>query len=484
MQHSVPFGHFIGGAIVSPSGTSAIDVFDPASAERIAEVASASASDIDQAVAAARETFDKRKWRGLNHNDRSAALWSLGDLLARHAEEFAELEVRDNGMPLAFARGTIAHAVNGIRYNAGAITKLYGQTSEISSPGRDIHAYTVNEPVGVVAAISPWNAPLGAMLNKIVPAVAAGCSVVAKPAEQTPLSALRLGELLAESRIFPDGLINIVNGTGQEAGAAMASHPDVDKISFTGSTEVGKILVRAASKDLKRLTLELGGKSPLFVFDDADLDLAATIAAAAIFNNSGQVCFAGSLLFAQRGIYDALMAAVAAKAERIRIGNGLDPQTQMGPLVSSEQLQRVMQYVEIGVADGAELVTGGSRATGPGYFMHPTVFGNRDRKPMRIVTEEIFGPVLTIQPFDDLEEIEQLANSSAYGLAAGVVTQNLSKAHRAVKMIRAGTVWINGYGFTDRSLPFGGFRQSGWGRENGMAGIGAYLESKTVYAVL
>lgn len=477
-------GHFIGGTMAAPLGTETIAVFDPATGEQIDDVAAASDADVDAAVAAARHCFDQRTWRGMSMHDRAAAMWALSDRLLDHADEFAELETRDNGMPLAFAKGTIAHAVNGIRFNAGMVTKLYGQTNEISGPGREMHAYSTREPVGVVAAISPWNAPLGAMLNKIVPAIAAGCSVVAKPAEQTPLSAIRLGELLCEWKLFPDGLINIINGYGPKAGATLTRHRDIDKITFTGSTAVGKQLAHTAADQLKRITLELGGKSPVFIFDDADLSQAIPAAVAAIFNLAGQVCFAGSRLFVQRGIYARVVEEVARAAEAIRLGSGFDPQTTMGPLVSQKQLERVMEYVELGVAEGANIVTGGGRAEGKGYFVRPTIFANPEHVPMRIVDEEIFGPVLVVMPFDTLDDVERLANATEYGLGSGIFTRDLSTAHRAAKLIRAGSVWINCYGATDRSLPFGGFRQSGWGRENGVEGVMAFLESKSVYTML
>ncbi len=477
-------GHFIGGAFASPTGSDTLDVFNPASGAQICEVAAGSSADIDHAVAAARDCFDKRTWTSRTPHDRANAIWAFADLLAAHTDEFAELEVTDNGMTLALAKGTIASLINGVRYYAGMVSKLHGQTSEISGNGREMHAYTTREPIGVVAAITPWNVPLGSLVSKIAPAIAAGCSVVAKPAEQTPLSAIRLGELLAETRLFPDGLINIVNGLGPIAGQALADHKDVDKITFTGSTAVGKKLVQASVSSLKRVTLELGGKSPVFIFDDADLEKAIAGAALAIFANSGQVCFAGSRLYIQEGIYDRVVEGVAKIAAGMRLGSGLDPNTQLGPVVSEAQLSRVLSYVESGLDEGAELITGGKRYGDTGYFVAPTVFANRDRKAMRITEEEIFGPVLTAMPFGGLNELEVLANDTDFGLGAGVFTSNISTAHRAAKLIRAGNVWINCYGILDRTMPFGGFKQSGWGRESGFEGIEPFLETKSVYAML
>ncbi|WP_342244610.1 aldehyde dehydrogenase family protein [Pseudomonas sp. OTU5201] len=477
--------HYIGGEFVASTGAEAIEVVDPANGERIGEVAAGTSEDINLAVQAARDCFDSRSWRQLSAHDRANTIWTFADRIAAHSDELAELEVRDNGMPLMFAKATVSSLVNGMRYYAGMVTKLHGQTAEISGNGREMHAYTQSEPVGVVGSITPWNAPLGVLINKIAPAIAAGCSIVCKPAEQTPLSAVRLGELLDEWKLFPKGLINIVNGYGHVAGQAMSDHPDIDKLTFTGSTAVGKKLVHAsADSNLKRVTLELGGKSPLFIFDDADLDKAITGAAMAIFANSGQVCFAGSRLYIQRNIFDKVIEGVAKVGAAMRLGSGMDPQTQMGPLVSAQQMARVLSYVESGIGEGAELVCGGQRHGDKGFFVTPTVFANRDRKAIRIAEEEIFGPVVTAMPFDGLEELEALANATPYGLGSGIYTSNVSTAHRAAKLIRAGNVWINCYGILDKAMPFGGFKQSGWGRESGFEGIAPFLETKSVYTML
>lgn len=477
--------HYIGGQFVPSSGSDAIQVFDPATGAVIDEVAAGTPADIDVAVAAARDCFDSRTWRNRTAHDRANAIWTLADKIVAHTDEFAELEVRDNGMPLVFAKAIVGSLSNGLRYYAGMVSKLHGQTADLSGNGREMHAYTQSEPVGVVGSITPWNAPLGVLVNKIAPAIAAGCSIVCKPAEQTPLSAIRLAELLNEWDLFPKGLINIVNGYGHVAGQALSDHAHVDKLTFTGSTAVGKKLVHAsADSNLKRITLELGGKSPVFIFDDADLEKAIAGAAMAIFANSGQVCFAGSRLYIQRNIFDKVVEGVAKFGAAMRLGSGLDPQTQMGPLVSSQQLERVLAYVQSGISEGAELVSGGKRQGDTGYFVSPTVFANRERKPLRIAEEEIFGPVVTAMPFDGLDELELFANDSPYGLGAGIFTSNISTAHRAAKLIRTGNVWINCYGVLDKAMPFGGFKQSGWGRESGFEGIAPFLETKSVYTML
>jgi len=476
---------FIGGQLVSGGSTQSIDVFDPATGQPIGEVNAASSDDIDVAVAAAAQAFERGEWQERNIHDRANTLWQFAERIAQHAPELAELEVRDNGMPLELAKAMIESGVSAVRYYAGMATKLHGLATDLSGPGREIHAYTRPEPVGVVASITPWNAPFATLLAKIAPALAAGCSIVCKPAEQTPLTATRLGALLQEWKLFPEGQINIVNGLGTVAGAALAVHPHVDKITFTGSTAVGRKLIEASAGNLKRLTLELGGKSPLFICADADLNKAIPTAAFAIFMNSGQVCIAGSRLYVQRGIYDQVVEGVARAGAAMRLGHGLDPQTQMGPLVSDQQMRRVLSYVESGISEGAELIgSGGRRCGDEGYFVSPAVFANRDGADLRIVREEIFGPVLVAMPFDDVDEIPLLANATDYGLGAGVFTENVSTAHRVAKRIRSGNVWINCYSVLDNTMPFGGVKQSGWGRESGAEGLSAFLETKSVYTML
>lgn len=474
---------FIGGALVDALTTRAIEVRDPATEEVLGEVPAAGAADIERAVQAAQDCFHGGAWRRLSATDRAAVMWKLSDDLLARIDEYSTLDVRDNGMPLAFARGSILSAINGLRYYAGMCTKIQGTSAEISGNGREMHAYTTREPVGVVGAITPWNAPLAVAINKIAPAIAAGCSIVLKPAEQTPLSALRFGELLANAPM-PAGLINIVTGYGDEAGAALAAHRGIDKITFTGSTAVGKKLIHAAADNLKRVTLELGGKSPVFVFDDADLDKAIAACTMAIFANSGQVCFAGSRLYIQRRSFQRVTEGVSAAAKALRLGSGLDPATQLGPLVSEEQMSRVLAYVESGVAEGGELLCGGRRVGDRGFFVSPAVFATDSKRSMRITREEIFGPVVVAMPFEDTEELQQLANDTEYGLGAGIFTTSLSRAHRAAKLIRAGNVWLNCYGVLDKAMPFGGFRQSGWGREGGFEGLDAFLETKSVYSML
>ena len=476
--------HFVAGQHAPSQGSEEIPVYDPATGEVISTFLGANAADVDAAVTAAKDSFDKRTWRDLPPTERAARLWQFGDLILRHIDEFADLEIRDNGMTMAMARGTVTSCANSLRYYAGMVQKIHGESTDLSGGGRQLMAYTTREPVGVVGAITPWNAPLAVLVNKIAPALAAGCSIVGKPAEQTPLSAIKLSGILAEAKLFPEGVVNILNGHGHVAGAALADHLDVDKITFTGSTEVGKKLVQASAGNLKRVTLELGGKSPLFIFDDAPLDKAIQGAAMAIFANTGQVCFAGSRLYIQRGIYDAVIEGVAKVGNAMRLGSGFDPATQLGPLVSQEQLDRVLKYIEYGVSDGAELVSGGMREGDKGYFVRPAVFANRDRAKIRIAEEEIFGPVVTAMPFEGLDELEALANDTPYGLGSGVFTSSNSTAHQAARLIRAGNVWINCYGILDKAVPFGGFKQSGWGREAGFEGIAPFLETKAVYNML
>jgi acyl-CoA reductase-like NAD-dependent aldehyde dehydrogenase len=471
----------INGAWVESSSGGVITAENPATGEEIARFQRGNAEDIDRAVRAARATFKSRVWRGMPADQRAAVLWKLSDILLQKREELMHLEVLDNGMPLSRANRLIDTAVAALRFQAGMCTKIYGRTAAV---GKDLefHAYSIAEPIGVAGLIVPWNGPIATACAKLAPALAAGCSVVLKPAEQTSLTALRLGELLPEAG-FPDGVVNIVTGLGSEAGAALVEHPDVDVISFTGSTAIGKGIIAASASSMKRVVLELGGKSPVFVFDDADLDAVLPDIAMGIYANSGQVCYAGSRLYAQPKIFDRLVAGLASHARSLRIGSGLDKDTDIGPLISQKQRERVLGYVESGVKDGAELVTGGKAHGSAGYFVEPTIFAG-GRHDMRIVREEIFGPVLTVMPFSQLDEVESLANDSTYGLGAGIYTRDVTNAHLVARLIQAGNVWVNCYGRLDRALPFGGFKQSGLGRENGLEGIEAFLEKKSVYVRL
>jgi phenylacetaldehyde dehydrogenase len=473
----------INGKWVEAASGKTFPTYNPATGDVLANIAEGDKVDIDAAVKAARAAFEG-PWRRMTAAQRGKLIWKLGDLIDQHLEEFAELESLDNGKPLTVARAAdVPLAADLFRYMAGWATKIEGNTIPLSvpyTPGARYHAYTVREPIGVVGQIIPWNFPLLMAAWKLGPALATGCCVVLKPAEQTPLSALRLGELIQEAG-FPDGVVNIVPGYGETAGAALAAHPDVDKIAFTGSTEVGKLIVHAAAGNLKKVTLELGGKSPNIIMADADLDVAIPGAASAIFFNQGQCCCAGSRLYVDEKVYDKVVEGVSAHASKIRVGNGFDPGTQLGPLVSEEQLNRVCGYLDSGFSEGAKATAGGRRVGETGYFVQPTVLVNTTEN-MKVVQEEIFGPVVTATPYKDLAELMPKANDSVYGLAAGIWTSNISKAHTIASEMRAGTVWINCYNIFDAALPFGGYKQSGWGREMGHEALELYTETKAICA--
>jgi phenylacetaldehyde dehydrogenase len=482
---STPRNLLIDGKWVNAASGKTFPVYDPSTGNELARVAEADAADVDEAVKAARKAFDDGPWPRMSPSERGRILWKLSELIEKHAEEFATLEALDNGKPLTVARiADVPLTVDMFRYMAGWATKITGTTIPISFPGEYL-SYTLREPVGVVGQIIPWNFPLLMAAWKLAPALATGCTVVLKVAEQTPLSGLRLGELITEAGV-PDGVVNILAGYGETAGAALAAHPDVDKVAFTGSTEVGKLIVRAAAGNLKKVTLELGGKSPVVVLDDADIDAVIPGAASAIFFNHGQCCCAGSRLMVHKKVFDKVVAGVADQAKSIKLGPGLDPDTQMGPLVSDEQFKRVTDYIQSGIDQGVEIVTGGKKASdNGGYFVQPTVI-TKVKTGMKVVDEEIFGPVVCASPItdEDLEHIARQANNTTYGLAASVWTRDISKANKLAKRIRAGTVWINCHNVFDASLPFGGYKESGWGREMGEFVLNNYTEVKAVTTAL
>ena len=470
----------INGKWVNAASGKTFPTYNPATGEVLARVAEGDKEDVERAVAAARAAFDKGPWRKLAPSERARLMWKLADLLEKHLEEFAQLECLNQGKPLFLARvADLPVSIDQLRYYAGWATKIEGNTIPLSmQPGGKFLAYTLREPIGVVGQIIPWNFPLIMATLKLGPALASGCTVVLKPAEQTPLTALRLGELIQEVG-FPEGVVNIVTGYGETAGAALAAHPKVDKIAFTGSTEVGKLIVHAAAGNLKKVSLELGGKSPNIVFQDAEIDSAIPGAANAIFFNQGQVCCAGSRLYVEDKQFDKVVDGVSQFASKIHVGPGMDLANQMGPLVSEEQLNRVCSYLESGFSEGAKAVTGGSRQGDKGYFVKPTVLVNTNEK-MKVVREEIFGPVVTVMPFSDVDDLIARANGTEYGLAAAVWTRDIKKAHRIAAELRAGTVWINCYGVLDSAMPFGGYKQSGWGREMGHEMLDLYTETKSV----
>jgi len=474
----------IGGKRVDAINGEIFEVQNPANNSVIAYAPKGGKEDINRAVQAARDAFENGPWGKFTVSERGKLLWKLADLIETLTEEFAQLETLDNGKPLTISRAAdIPLTVDHFRYYAGLATKIHGETLDISvpyAPDASFFDFTLREPIGVVGQIIPWNFPLLMAAWKLGVALAAGNCVVLKPAEQTPLTALRLADLFAEAG-FPDGVVNIVTGL-PEAGAALSSHDGVDKVAFTGSTEVGHEIVKASAGNLKRVSLELGGKSPSIVFPDANLDVAAAGVAGAIFFNHGQCCCAGSRLLVHKNVYDELIGRVSEQANKIKLGPGMHPETEMGPLVSIEQKNRVLNFINSGKKEGAKILTGGDSPSGDmssGCYVNPTVF-EKIQPNMEIVQAEIFGPVLVAAPFEDLDEIITRSNDTNYGLAASVWTNDINKAHKVARGLKAGTVWVNCHNIFDANAPFGGYKQSGYGREMGVYALESYTQIKNV----
>ncbi len=466
---------FIDNKWVDPAEGGHFDTYNPATGEVIAQVAAGTAADVDKAAKAARKALESGPWASIDAAERGVLMFKLADLVASHADELAELESWNCGKTIADSRGDMQGVVNTLRYYAGWADKIEGRTVPVRG---SFLSYTLRQPVGVVGQIIPWNFPLLMLAWKWGPALACGNTIVMKPAEQTPLTALRVAELSAEAG-FPPGVINIVNGLGETAGAAMCTHPEIDKIAFTGHVDTAKIIQKATADTLKRTTFELGGKSPNVIFADANMDDAVEGAFHAIYFHGGQCCTAGSRLFVEDKVRAEFVDRLAAKAKQRKLGDPLDPATQQGPQVSQEQMDKILGYVALGEKQGAKLVTGGHRLGDQGFFVEPTIFDNV-KDEMAIAKDEIFGPVVSVLPFKKVDEVIERANRTNYGLAAAVWTKNIDKAHLFAKAVKAGTVWVNCYHVVDTTTPFGGFKMSGQGRENGEAALEHYTESKTV----
>ena len=469
-----------------PGTGEVIPIIDPATEEQITEFTDCGTEAVNDAVARAKAASESGVWQLLPPSERAKVLWRVADLIDENKAILAELEALNAGMPPGQAEMIVSVGSEWFRYYAGWCTKIEGIAADINASGLTgidsrLHAYTLREPYDVVGLIFPWNGPVFNFCAKLAPSLAAGCSSVVKPAEETPLSAVVLERILAEAGV-PHGVANMVIGYGHTAGAAITAHADVDKVAFTGSTEVGRAIVAASGEtNLKKITLELGGKSPVVIFDDANLDLATAVASFGTFIHSGQACVCGSRIFAQRGVYEQVVERIAAMGDTLKLGGPKEEGAMIGPLISQKQLTRVLGYIDQGRSDGVEVISGGHRLDRAGYFVHPTVLTNVS-PTSRLFREEIFGPVVTILPFDDEDEAVALANDSTYGLAATAWTQDLGRAHRIAKRLKAGTVGLNCQMQFDHSMPFGGYKQSGWGYESGKAGLDAYLQTKIVWA--
>ncbi|HEV7362644.1 MAG TPA: aldehyde dehydrogenase family protein [Mycobacterium sp.] len=471
-----------------PGSGDVIPIINPATEETITEFTDCGQEAVDEAVARAKASFEAGVWSQLPGRERAKVIWRIADLIDKHAEEFAQLDSLNTGMPLMQATLQMSTVSEFFRYYAGWCSKINGVAYDVKTDGIatdnfvDMHAYTLKEPYGVVGLIFPWNGPIFNASAKLAPALAAGCSMLVKPAEETPLSAVLLDRLVHEAGV-PEGVVNLLTGYGHTAGAAITAHPDVEKVAFTGSTEIGKEIVRASAGNLKKVTLELGGKSPVLIFDDADMDKALLMASLGIFVHSGQGCVCGSRIFAQRGVYDQVVEGISMMANTFKLGAPSEEGCVSGPLISQKQLTRVMGFIDEGKSDGVEVVTGGYRLDRKGYFVHPTVLTNVDTS-MRLYQQEIFGPVVTILPFDDEDEAVALANDTTYGLAATAWTQNVGRAHRMLKRLQAGSVQVNCQLVFDHDVPFGGHKQSGWGHEFGKEGLEMYMKTKSAWIQL
>ena len=471
-----PAGMLIDGQWTQAESGETFATVNPATGSALAAVASAGPADVDRAVTAARRAFEQRSWSDMNPHDRTLVLLRIADAIEANSEELATLESLDGGIPIAVTRAMVADAAKTVRYYAGWPTKVLGTVNPVDA---SVHCYTVREPLGVCAGIIPWNGPLTMAVWKIAPALACGNTVILKPAEQTPLTALRFGEILMETGL-PAGVVNVVTGFGETAGAAISGHPDIDKVSFTGSTATGKLILGASVGNLKRVTLELGGKSPHIIMPDADLPAAARTAAGGFAMLTGQVCVAGTRILVHESVMDEFAAELATAVSAFRIGDPFEEATMLGPVVSAEQFDRVNSYVSLGLREGAQIVLGGERFDNPGYFVQPTVFRGVSND-MRLAREEIFGPVAALIPFRDADEAVGIANDTDYGLAAAVATTSVSTAHTLARRLRAGVVWVNTYSELDSAFPFGGFKQSGIGRELGDKSLESFTELKSVF---